>query len=192
MSHVSDRRIVPPLTVLLGGARAGKSTFAERLAAAAGMHVTYLATSPQIEGDVDLAARIARHRQERPSTWTTIEEELDLASAIAAAPPGVVLVDCVTTWVGNLVHAGQEDAAVLAAADERVYNVRHPIPTDKVIDRYAMLVLCGRKHGLVCSVTRLVHFGPLPDDLRRKMDACAEVDAAMLAASQPGATLGEI
>ncbi len=81
---------------------------------------------------------------------------------------------------------------VLAAADERVYNVRHPIPTDKVIDRYAMLVLCGRKHGLVCSVTRLVHFGPLPDDLRRKMDACAEVDAAMLAASQPGATLGEI
>jgi len=120
VSHVSDRRIVPPLTVLLGGARAGKSTFAERLAAAAGMHVTYLATSPQIEGDVDLAARIARHRQERPSTWTTIEEELDLASAIAAAPPGVVVVDCVTTWVGNLVHAGQEDAAVLAAADDAI------------------------------------------------------------------------
>lgn len=81
---------------------------------------------------------------------------------------------------------------VLVAADERVYHVRHPLPTAKIIDRYAMLVLCGRQHGLVCSVTRLVHFGALPDDLRRKMDACAEVDAAMLVASQPGATLGEI
>lgn len=81
---------------------------------------------------------------------------------------------------------------VLSAADERIYNVRHPVPTDKVIDRYAMLVLCGRKYGLVCSVTRLVHFGALPDDLRRKMDACAEIDAAMIAASQPGVTLSEV
>jgi len=81
---------------------------------------------------------------------------------------------------------------VLIAADERVYQVRHPLPTDRIIDRYAMLVLCGRWHGLVCSITRLVHFGALPDDLRRKMDACAEVDAAMIAASQPGATLGDI
>lgn len=81
---------------------------------------------------------------------------------------------------------------VLVASDERVYNVRHPLPTGKIIDRYAMLVLCGRQAGLVCSLTRLVHFGPLPDDLRRKMNACAEIDAAMIAASQPGAALGDI
>lgn len=81
---------------------------------------------------------------------------------------------------------------VLVAADERVYTVRHPLPTNRIIDRYAMLVLCGRQHGLVCSLTRLVHFGPLPGELRRKMDACAYVDAAMIAASQPGATLADI
>lgn len=81
---------------------------------------------------------------------------------------------------------------VLIAVDERVHQVRHPLPTEKVMDRYAMLVLCGRKGGQVCSITRLIHFGPLSDDLRRRMHACAEVDAAMIAASQPGATLEAI
>jgi Xaa-Pro aminopeptidase len=81
---------------------------------------------------------------------------------------------------------------VLIATDERVYRVRHPLPISRSMDRYAMLVMCGRKDGLVCSATRLVHYGALPDDLRRRMHACAEVDAAMIAASQPGATIGQI
>jgi antitoxin VapB len=55
-----------------------------------------------------------------------------------------------------------------------------------------MLVLCGRKWGLVCSVTRLVHFGPLPDRLRRKVEATAQVDATFVAATRPGETLGRI
>ncbi len=55
-----------------------------------------------------------------------------------------------------------------------------------------MLVLCGRKWGLVCSVTRLVHFGRLPDDLRREAEACARVDATFIAATRPGRSLGEI
>ncbi len=81
---------------------------------------------------------------------------------------------------------------VLIATDERIHRVRHPLPLDKKMDKYAMLVLCGRKEGLVCSITRLVHYGPLPDDLRRRMRACAEVDAAIIAASQPGATMDQI
>jgi antitoxin VapB len=84
---------------------------------------------------------------------------------------------------------GVHPTVVLVAVDERVHNVRHPLPTDKVMEQYAMLVLCGRRDGLVCSVTRLVHFGALPDDLRRRMEATAQVDAAMLAASQPGVSL---
>ena len=66
------------LTVLLGGARSGKSALAVELARRAGESVTYLATSPRIEGDDDLDDRIAQHRLERPSAWTTIEEQLDL------------------------------------------------------------------------------------------------------------------
>ncbi len=87
---------------------------------------------------------------------------------------------------------GVTPIVVLVATDERIRNYRHPMATAKILDRYAMLVLCGRKDGLVCSVTRLVHFGKLSDDLRRRMIACTEVDAAVIAASQPGATMADI
>jgi antitoxin VapB len=55
-----------------------------------------------------------------------------------------------------------------------------------------MLILCGRQHGLVCSLTRLVHFGPLSDELKRKAEACARVDATFIMSTRPGQTLGEI
>jgi antitoxin VapB len=80
----------------------------------------------------------------------------------------------------------------LVATDERIYAYRHPLPADKKLDRYAMLVLCGRQYGLVCSLTRLVHFGPLPEDLQAKERAVAEVDAVFIQATQPGRTLGNI
>lgn len=87
---------------------------------------------------------------------------------------------------------GVQPIVNLIATDERAYHFRHPLPTGKLLDKYAMLVLCGRQHGLVCSITRLVHFGVMPADLRRKAQAVAEIDAAMIAATRPGATLGEI
>ncbi len=80
----------------------------------------------------------------------------------------------------------------LIATDQRIYNYRHPLPTGKELERYAMLVLCARRWGLVASVTRLVHFGPLPDELRRKAEALAQIDATFLAASRPGKSLGEV
>lgn len=80
----------------------------------------------------------------------------------------------------------------LIAADERIFIFRHPLPTAKKLERYAMLVLCGRRHGLVCSVTRFVYFGRLPDDLRRKAEAVARVDTAFINATRPGRSLGEI
>lgn len=87
---------------------------------------------------------------------------------------------------------GAQAIVNLIATDERIYNYRHPLPTDKKLDKYAMVVLCGRKYGLVCSVTRLVHFGPLPAELQRKMEAVAQIDATYINATRPGATLGEI
>ena len=80
----------------------------------------------------------------------------------------------------------------LVATDRRIFDYRHPLPTDKLLSRYAMLVLCGRRWGLVCSLTRLVHFGPLPEELRHKLQAVAQVDAAFLAATRPGATLSQV
>ncbi|MCL5950159.1 MAG: M24 family metallopeptidase [Chloroflexi bacterium] len=87
---------------------------------------------------------------------------------------------------------GAQPTVNLVATDERVLRFRHPLPTNKRLERYAMLVLCGRKWGLVCSITRLVYFGHLPDDLRRKAEATARVDATLIAGSCPGRTLGAI
>ncbi|MFQ3535285.1 MAG: aminopeptidase P family protein [Aggregatilineales bacterium] len=81
---------------------------------------------------------------------------------------------------------------VLVASDERIFNYRHPLPTDKPIERYVMLVLCFRKDGLVVSLTRLVHFGKLPSELQRKAEACARVDARLILGTQVGRTLGDM
>lgn len=80
----------------------------------------------------------------------------------------------------------------LVATDQRIFDFRHPLPTDKKLERYAMLVLCGRKWGLVASVTRLIHFGPLPDEMRRKEKAVAQVDGTFIAYTRPGARISNI
>jgi Xaa-Pro aminopeptidase len=80
----------------------------------------------------------------------------------------------------------------LIATDEHIFNYRHPLLTKKKLARYAMVILCGRKQGLVCSITRLVHFGPLPEEVRSKAEVVARVDAEMIAATRPGRSLKEI
>lgn len=90
------------LTLILGGARSGKSKLAQRLAARAG-RVAYIATAAAGQ-DPEMAARIERHRGDRPRSWQTIEEPLALASAVQRASKDVdaVLVDCLTIWLSNL------------------------------------------------------------------------------------------
>lgn len=92
-------------TLVLGGARSGKSLFAERLARAAGDGATYIATATA--GDDEMRARIAHHQRRRDAGWRTVEEPLAVAEAIrretAAGQP--VLVDCLTLWLSNLMFA---------------------------------------------------------------------------------------
>jgi len=111
------------LTVLLGGARSGKSALAVEIASRAGGTVTYVATSPTIDGDDDLSQRIARHRSERPSTWPTIEEELDLAAAIARVDTTVAIVDCLTVWAGNVLHHGGDQQLLLDGTDAAISTI---------------------------------------------------------------------
>jgi adenosylcobinamide kinase/adenosylcobinamide-phosphate guanylyltransferase len=93
-------------TLILGGARSGKSALAERLAQQSGREVTYIATSRA--GDGEMHARIAHHRARRPAHWHTVEEALLLADAIRSActPERLVLVDCLTLWLTNLMLDG--------------------------------------------------------------------------------------
>ncbi len=96
-------------TLILGGARSGKSAHAETLAAAAGKEVIYIATAQA--GDGEMAARIAQHKLQRNQTWTTVEETMSLGDAIAywCAPGRLILIDCLTIWLSNLLFAEEKN-----------------------------------------------------------------------------------
>jgi len=110
---------LPAVTLVLGGARSGKSRYAERLVEGAAACGTYCATAEA--GDAEMAARIAAHRVRRGPFWRTVETPLALAPAIMAetAPARPLLVDCLTLWLSNLLLAGKEageEAGALCAA----------------------------------------------------------------------------
>jgi adenosylcobinamide kinase/adenosylcobinamide-phosphate guanylyltransferase len=98
---------LPAVTLILGGARSGKSRFAETLVVGAAPSGTYIATAEA--GDAEMAARIAEHRARRGAFWCTVEAPLDLAPAILAHadPARPILVDCLTLWLSNLLCAGR-------------------------------------------------------------------------------------
>jgi adenosyl cobinamide kinase/adenosyl cobinamide phosphate guanylyltransferase len=117
------------LTLLLGGARSGKSALALRRAAAWGGPVAFVATAEP--RDPEMAVRIERHRAERDEGWTTVEAPLDLAGALAACPePACVVVDCLSLWVANLLERGDgEEAIAHRAADVGRLAAERPGPT---------------------------------------------------------------
>jgi len=110
---------VPRSDLILGGVRSGKSREALRVAVSMprGSRGAFLATAQALDGDME--ARIARHRAERPRGWVTLEEPYDVVAACGslAGRVDVVVLDCLTLWVANLLIRGDEDKSILAAAD---------------------------------------------------------------------------
>jgi adenosylcobinamide kinase/adenosylcobinamide-phosphate guanylyltransferase len=104
------------LRLLIGGARAGKSSIATKMAVSMGGAVTFVATAEP--HDEDMARRIARHRLDRPNAWTTLEEPVDLVKAIRTADTGTLIIDCLTLWTSNLMLSGLGDEEVEARARE--------------------------------------------------------------------------
>ena len=102
---------LPSVTLVLGGARSGKSRFAESLITTTSGPWVYLATGEA--GDAEMAARIRHHRERRGEGWITIEETLDLSGALqrAACVGRAILVDCLTLWVSNLMAANRDVTA---------------------------------------------------------------------------------
>lgn len=101
------------VTLVLGGVRSGKSRYALQLAAGA-QRVTFLATAERCE-DEEMQRKIERHRAERPQQWKTIEEPLNVASAIQAVSDcDLLLIDCLTLFAGKLLDVCGEDAAALS------------------------------------------------------------------------------
>lgn len=91
------------LTLVLGGARSGKSCFAQTLCQNSEKTI-YLATALRDSSDAEMAARIGRHRADRPENWLTVEEPLEIARAVSenTAENTIILLDCVTLWLSNL------------------------------------------------------------------------------------------
>lgn len=149
-------------------------------------------------GAVDLSAAVSELRSQLVPEEIERFRELGrtcadaMTAALSQIEPGQTEHEIAGIVARETASRGAWPIVDLVATDERIFRYRHPLPTAKRLERYAMVVLCGRRHGLVCSITRLVHFGSLPDDLRQKHDACARVDATFLATTRPGAALKDV
>jgi adenosylcobinamide kinase / adenosylcobinamide-phosphate guanylyltransferase len=112
------------LTLLLGGARSGKSALAVHRAATLGQPVVFVATAEA--RDAEMRARIARHQAERPAGWTTLEVPHELCAAIERAPAeATLIIDCLTLWVANLIERGDDQVAVEATANRVARQAAH-------------------------------------------------------------------
>jgi Xaa-Pro aminopeptidase len=149
-------------------------------------------------GAMDLSGEIARLRAalvpeegERLIALGRLAAE-GMNATIRAVRPGQTEYEIAAALGASVQSQGAQPIVNLIATDDRIFKFRHPLPTGKRLEHYAMLVLCARKQGLVCSITRLVHFGRVPDPIRQKTLACARVDAAMIDATRAGATLDQV
>ena len=116
---------------VLGGARSGKSAYAQQLASDSGKQVVYIATA--FAGDDEMALRIAHHKQQRPVEWRVVEEQIALADTLIAwaNEQTCVLVDCLTLWLTNLLcHA---DVSVLQQQRELFLDSFSSLPGDVIL-----------------------------------------------------------
>ena len=164
-----DISIPNGLTVITGGARSGKSALAQKIGEAWRGQVCFVATATA--GDEDMAERIARHRRERPASWTTMESPVEVASDIRGVAEGsLVIIDCVTMWVSNLLLGGFEVEKVKEAAA-------------------TLSEFLGQRESPSVVVTNEVGLGIVPDNdlARRYRDTLGRVN--QLIARQAGVTL---
>jgi len=115
-----------------------------------------------------------------------------MQAAIDSVHPGMTEYEIAANLSQAVECNGVQAIVTLVATDQRIFSFRHPIPTSRQLQKYAMLILCGRKGGLICSITRLIHFGTLTDEVRNKLEAVARIDAEMIAATRPGKTIGDV
>jgi antitoxin VapB len=129
---------------------------------------------------------LARYRSAGRDVAEAFVESLDRVR------PGLRELDATAELAGRLHERGFTTPVLLAGGESRAPVHRHPLPTDEKLGRFALLAATAERDGLYVSMTRVVSFGPTPEDLRERVWAAAQVDGAVLAASRPGATVATL
>jgi Xaa-Pro dipeptidase len=124
--------------------------------------------------------------------WLGAETAAATVESLHQVEPGLSEYDLEALTAANLLKRGIQPSVYLFAVDERIYKYKHAVARGKRLKQYGMLNLCSRKWGLAISITRFVHFGPLPDELEARFKSAAQVNAALLDASRVGATSAEL
>ena len=171
----------PAVTLILGGARSGKSRYAQQLAQPlAGRHrrVVFLATATA--SDEEMRLKIARHREDRPEGWLTVEEPVDLPGAIASHAGGAdfLLIDCLTLYVANLLHRYRDDTAAIPAAIDRLLGSLTAPPCS------IALVSNEVGSGIVPAYELGRHYRDLLGELNQRVAAVAS-DVVLMVAGLP-------
>ena len=106
--------------------------------------------------------------------------------------PGDTEHEVLANMVGKVMRLGFEAPVALVASDARIFKYRHPIDTVKKIDKYAMVVLCGQKYGLVANLTRFIHFGKPTEEIMSKFELVRKIEAEVITSTVPGRSIRDI
>jgi len=131
-------------------------------------------------------SEIARYK------WLGAQTAAATTESLHQVEPGLTEYDLEAITAANLLRRGILPSVYLYAVDQRIYKYKHAVARGNRLKAYGMLNLCTRKWGLAISITRFVHFGPLPGELAARFQSSANVNAALLAASRVGATSAEL
>ncbi len=123
---MKDKKMLPPLTFVIGGAASGKSVVAEKLILDSGLSPIYVATSRIF--DDEMKSKVEVHRNRRDATWQTVNAEIDLAPALGnCSPDSAVLIDCATMWLSNVVLDELDVEAHQIAFTQAIANCAAPV-----------------------------------------------------------------
>ncbi|WP_422448773.1 M24 family metallopeptidase [Thermoanaerobacterium sp. DL9XJH110] len=111
---------------------------------------------------------------------------------LAQIRPGQTEAEVAGELKAEMAEAGIASPVVLVASDGRLKKFRHPLPTEKRIEKMVMAIVCARRWGLTVALTRMVHFGSLPEDLKKRHNLVSSIEAELIASTVPGARIKEI
>jgi adenosylcobinamide kinase/adenosylcobinamide-phosphate guanylyltransferase len=174
------------VTLVLGGVRSGKSRYAQRLGEQVG-RVLFVATAPASGSDDEMRAKIERHRTDRPADWVTVEEPVELARVLAEQGAGydLAIVDCLTLFVANLLHAEEQNGGTLDLQTAALCAALASAPCD------VALVSNEVGSGVVPAYALGRRFRDALGELNQQVAAVAD-DVLLLVAGLPLALKGKV